>query len=182
MPNKKKVSQVESYSSLVESNPDFFVVSYDRTTHKAMEDLRKKLREANSSLTVLKNTLFEKAIEKQAVSNEAIGEIKEKAFPLKGSSALVTTSGDWSTGLKAFAEYIKKDQTMAFKFGFLDGTAYDGKSMESIAKLPAKPELMAKVIGVIKSPMVKTVVSFKFTMQTFVTVLSEAARKEEASS
>lgn len=168
---------MENYSKLLEKNPDFFVISYDRTTHKAMEVLRKKLRDANSTLTVLKNTLFEKTIEKKSVSDKAISALKDKGLPLKGSSALVSLSSDWSAGLKAFADHAKTDETLGFKFGYLDGTAYDGRTVESIAKLPPKPELVAKVIGGMKSPMVKTVFSLKFTMQKFVTVLSEAAKK-----
>lgn len=177
MPNQRKVAQVGSLSDLLKTYKHFFVIEYARTSHKALEDLRKKLRASQASMKVLKNTLFEKTVEQMAEQESTYGSIKEKGFPLKGSSAMIGLSEDWSSGLKAYYEHAKKDESLSFKFGYVDGQAYDAKSVEALAKLPSKPELMAKVIGSMKTPMIKTVFAMKFNMQRLVTVINEKAKQ-----
>ena len=182
MANQKKTAQVESFSSLLQNNPHFLVIEYKKTSHIALEGLRKKLRGANASFKILKNTLFEKTVEHMAQKEHSMSKIKEAGFPLKGPSALVGLDGDWSEGLKAYYDHAKKDETLAFKFGFIDQNVYQGADLEKIAKLPSKAELMAKVIGGMKTPMVKTIFAMKFNMQRLVTVMTaQAAKGEQAS-
>ncbi len=177
MANQAKQAQVTELKTIIGDYKNFVVIEYNKTTHKALEDLRRKLRKANASLKVLKNTLFEKTVEQMAEKDSALSSIKEKGMPLKGPSAMVGLSEDWSEGLKAYYDHAKKDESLTFKFGYVDGTAYDARNVEAIAKLPSKTELMAKVIGSMKTPMIKTVFSMKFSMQKFVTVLNEASKK-----
>lgn len=177
MANAQKKAQVEQMTSILESYKNFVVIAYDKTTHKALEDLRKKLRGSNATLKVLKNTLFEKTVEFMAEKDKAMGDVAEKNFPLKGSSAVVGLNEDWSEALKAYYDHAKKDESLSFKFGYVDGASYDAKNVEALAKLPSKAELMAKVIGSMKAPMMKTVFSLKFNMQRFVTVLTEKSKQ-----
>lgn len=181
MANQSKVAQVEQLEKLLESYKHFVVIQYDKTTHKALEELRRKLRKSNASMKVLKNTLFEKTIEKMASKDPAIKSVKEDSFPLKGSSAVIGLNEDWSESLKAYYDHAKKDSSLAFKFGYVEGASYDAKNVEALAKLPSKAELMAKVIGSMKAPMMKTVFALKFTTQQFVTILNEKAKKDGAS-
>lgn len=182
MANQKKTAQVESFSNLLQKNPHFLVIEYKKTSHIALEGLRKKLRGANASFKILKNTLFEKTVEQMSEKDAALTKIKESGFPLKGPSAMVGLDGDWSEGLKAYYEHAKKDETLAFKFGYIDQNVYQSAELEKIAKLPAKAELMAKVIGGLKTPMIKTVFAMKFNMQRLATVLNaKAAQGEQAS-
>ncbi len=177
MANQAKQAQVSELKNIIGDYKNFVVIEYNKTTHKALEDLRRKLRKANASVKVLKNTLFEKTVEQMAQNDTAMGSIKEKGMPLKGPSAMVGLSEDWSEGLKAYYDHAKKDESLTFKFGYVDGAAYDARNVEALAKLPSKAELMAKVIGSMKSPMMKTVFSMKFNMQRFVTVLSEKSKQ-----
>ena len=179
MANTEKKAQVEQLSNLLESYKHFVVIEYNKTTHKALEDLRGKLRKSNASLKVLKNTLFEKTIEKMVEKDPSIKTVAEKSFPLKGPSAVIGLNEDWSESLKAYYEHAKKDESLTFKFGYVDSAAYDAANVQALAKLPSKAELMAKVIGSMKAPMMKTVFSL-FNMQKFVTILTEKAKKDGA--
>jgi len=177
MANQQKKAQVEELSTIISDYKNFVVIEHNKTTHKVLEDLRRKLRKANASLKVIKNTLFEKTVEHMAEKDAAMKSIKGKLVQLRGPSAMVGLSEDWSEGLKAYYEHAKKDESLSFKFGYVDGVAYDARNVEALAKLPSKKELMAMVIGSMKAPMMKTVFSMKYNMQRFVTILTEKSKK-----
>lgn len=177
MVNQKKQAQAGKYQELLQNNPNFFVIEYEKTTHKALEALRNALRKSNASMKIIKNTLFEKAVQHLSAENKDVKQVQDKVFPLKGQSAVVALSEQWSEGLKAYYDHAKKDESLKFRFGFIDANVYDDRGLETIAKLPAKEQLMAQVIGAMKSPMIKTVYAMKFNMQRLVTVMNEKAKQ-----
>lgn len=177
MPNAKNKAQVENLSQILEQYKHFVVISFDKTPHKEMEGLKKHLKKNGAYMRVLKTSLFEKAVEKMAESNEAMKKLQETAFPIKGSSAMVGFGEAWYDGLKSYYENAKKDESLEFKFGFIDNEVYQKEGLVALSKLPSKAELMAKLIGTMKAPMMKTTFALKYNMQRFVTVLSEKAKQ-----
>ncbi len=176
MVSKQKKSAVESFIEKLQKNSNFALIKFDKTTHQALETLRKSLKKEQSSFLVIKNTLFEKAINKLALKNKNLKELKKKFFPLKDTSALLSLDSDWSKGLHAFYEFVKKEKTLDFKFGLLDNQNYDASTLTQIAQLPGKNQLMAKIIGSMKSPTAKLVYALKYNTQKIVYILSQKSR------
>lgn len=172
MASTKKTSQLDTLVNFLKQSDDFLLINFGKTKHIALEGLRKQLKTKGASLKVSKNTLLEKAFLRLNLSG-----LREKAFPLKASSALISLGKDWSEGLKTFATYAEKEQALSFKVGVLDKNIYLVSDLEKIAKLPPKLELIAKVIGGMKSPMSKLAYGLKFNMQKFVIVLNERSKK-----
>jgi large subunit ribosomal protein L10 len=177
MPNAKKVAQAEIYSDLLSNRTNFVVVEFEKTPHKAMETLRKTLKKSDARFKVVKSTLLEKSMQNMSSEKNDLTVFLEKAFPIKGPSAILALGENWTEGLKAFYDYVKKDESLRFKVGYVEKNVYDKKQVEGLAQLPSKPELMAKLIGSMKAPMMKTVFSMKYNMTRFVTVLSEKAKQ-----
>lgn len=177
MANLKKTEQVESLISLLRSKSHFALLSFEGTKHKALEQLRKDLRSSNAQVNVTKNTLFEKAILKLASEKKELAELSKKLFPLKKNSALLMLDTDYAAGLSTFFKFAKKDKTIGFKFGLLDSTIYLAPELEKIAQLPGKDQLIAKVIGGMKSPSFKLVYSMKFNISKLTLVLKERAKQ-----
>ena len=173
MVSQDKKSQVDQLVANLNSNPHFFIIGFEKTKHQSLEGLRKDLKKSQSKLLIIKNTLFSKALNKFATSNKAIRELISNIANLKNQSAIVSLSADWATGLKAFYNYAKKETTVNFKAGFLDNQYYDQVLLERIAKLPGKDELVAKVIGSMKSPMSQLVCALKFNTNKFVYILKQ---------
>lgn len=173
MPNAKKVAVVDQLSQQFAANQNITLIGFDKTKHTALETLRRALRKANASLTVVKTSLLEKAIEHTGELNA----LKEKALPLKNSIAIVDMKGDWSAGLKAIYDFAKKETSVAFKVGFLDKIVYDKSTLERLAQLPSKTELLGKIIGSLKSPMYRVDSAIKFPMNYFVNVLKARQAK-----
>lgn len=176
MVSQKKINQVKKLSEIIEKTENFLLVKFEKTTHQALETLRKQLRKNNTSLKVIKNTLFEKAINFNTKKNQLLNDLKNNFFPLKENSALVTFDKDWSEGLKTLFDFIKKDKTISFKFGILDKSIYQSSQLEQIAQLPGRNELLGKIIGSLKAPANKLVYSLKYNVNKLVYILKEKSK------
>ena len=177
MANTQKQNLVSDLVKIFNEYPHFIVVGFEKTSHIALEKLRKELKKNGAKITVVKNTLFEKALNKFSNDKKEQGIDTKTLSDIKKSSAILALGEDWSAGLKAFYNYAKTEKTLSFKIGFLENKVYQVADMEQIAQLPNKGELVAKLIGTLKSPMYHTVYAMKYNMQKFVMVLSEASKK-----
>lgn len=177
MANQAKKTQVEVLIELLNSAPNFALVKYEKTKHKALEELRTGLREQDAGLRVVKNTLLQKALQTKASTKKELQDLVTKIFPLKESTAVLMLGEDYAKGLKAFQTFAKKDASLSFKIGLLDSAVYLGAELQKIALLPAKEELIAKLIGGLKSPSSKLVYSLKFNITKLTLVLKERAKQ-----
>ncbi|MFA6016631.1 MAG: 50S ribosomal protein L10 [Patescibacteria group bacterium] len=177
MANTDKKTQVDSILQLVEKNPNILLVKIGKTTHQSLESLRRELRKSDSKMKVIKNTLFEKAINKVALKNKIFVDFKKQFFPLKQTTALVTLSDRWNEGLKALYLFSKKDATLSLKLALLDKTLYNAEKTIQIAQLPSREELLGKIIGSMKSPMSKFVYALKFNTNKFVYLLNAKSKE-----
>ncbi len=168
MANAKKTQIVDSIVSKITQNPNFILFLFEKTSHKKLEDLRKKIFEVgeNAKIQIVKNTLF-KVAAKKTLKKQDIIEDKD----LKGSSALLTLPKDWYAGLSSFYKFAKEDGTLSFKVGVLDSIFYKKEDLLKIAKLPSKAELVGKLLSTMKAPQLKTVMSMKFPMIRFINIL-----------
>ena len=177
MVNISKKNQVDSIFQLVDKNPNILLVKIGKTTHQSLESLRRELRKSNSKIKVIKNTLFEKSVNKIALKNKLFNDLKKHFFPLKETTALVTLGENWNEGLKALYQFSKKDSSVSFKFGLLDESLYDTSKTIQIAQLPSKEELLGKIIGSMKSPMSKFVYALKYNTNKFVYILNAKSKE-----
>jgi len=176
MTNLKKISQIEELITILKSNGNFLLISFDKTTHQNLEKLRKELKASGTVIKVLKNTLFEKTINKLAIENKNILEFKKSFLPLKNTTALVTFSQDWSTGLNVLAKFMKAEKTLGFKAAILDNEKYDQVAVKRIAELPGKNQLTAQIIASLKNPSQRFVGALRFNMNKFVYVLTQKTK------
>lgn len=177
MANTNKKNQVDSTSQLIEKNPNLLLVKIGKTTHQSLEALRRELRKSDSALKVIKNTLFEKSVNKIALKDNVFKELKKQFFPIKEVTALVTLGNRWNEGLKAFYLFSKKDANLSFKLALLDKNLYDAEKSLQIAQLPSREELLGKIIGSMKSPMSKFVYALKYNTNKFVYILNAKSKE-----
>ncbi len=172
MPNVKKQQEVKQIGALLTDSPNFALVSFEKTTHTAMEKLRKELKKNDANLRVVKNTLLAKAL-------GSVSGFKDQgdSTAIRESTALLTLSTDYARGLSAFFRFAKDDKTVGFKFGLLENTMYQKADLEKIAQLPSREELLAKLIGSLKSPSSRLVMSMKFNITKLTMVLKERSKQ-----
>jgi len=177
MANINKKNQVDSIFQLIEKNSNLLLVKIGKTTHQGLETLRKELRKSDSKVKVIKNTLFEKAINKIALKNKLFVDFKKQFFPLKETAALITLGDRWNEGLKTLYLFTKKDATLSLKLALLDKTLYNAEKSIQIAQLPSREELLGRIIGSMKSPMSKFVYALKYNTNKFVYILNAKSKE-----
>lgn len=176
MVSLQKQSQVDQLSKTLTASSNFILIKFDKTNHHSLEKLRKELKKNDARLSVIKNSLLEKAINKLSTTNKLFIDFRKKFLPLKENTAVLMLEGDWSKGLNAFYQFAKTEKSLSFKFGTLDKALYSQPEVERIAQLPGKDVLMAKIIGSMKSPMSKVVYAMKYNTQKFVYILQQKAK------
>lgn len=172
MANLKKQTEVQSLTSLLSSSSNFALIKFDKTKHTALEKLRKELKKNDSNLRVVKNTLLTKAL----ASVDHLKDHKD-AISIKENTALLSLGGDFAKGLSAFYKFAKEDKTVGFKFGLLEKALYQEKDLMKIAQLPSREELLGRLIGSLKSPSTRLVMSMKFNITKLTMVLKERSKQ-----
>jgi large subunit ribosomal protein L10 len=177
MPSQRKQNLLQSIVDFIDQNNNFTLVKFENTTHTQLENLRRHLKKSGAQFKVVKNTIFETALNKLATKNKKVAEFKQKSAPIKDNTALLGLGKDWSKALNAFHQFTEKEKTLTFKFGLLDNEIYPGEIILRIAKLPTKEQLIANITGSLKSPISKIVYSMKFNMNKLVYILNQKAKK-----
>jgi large subunit ribosomal protein L10 len=172
MPSLVKREKVSSYQSRLNNSPNFVLIGFEKTTHKKMEELRKGLKtllkkDGKTKLNVIKNSIFSIALKKNKL---------DTMFPediLKGQLALLNLAGDWMEGLSVYHSYAKKEETLVFKGGILDGVYYGKEDLLKLAQLPSKSELVSMIIRSLKSSQTRLVFTLNYPMMRLVNVLKQ---------
>jgi large subunit ribosomal protein L10 len=140
---KQKI--IDDLASRFHSMPSVFVIEYQGLKVNEMDVLRKKLRQTNTELRVVKNSLLEKA---------SLGTDVERMKDLfSGPTAVAICDGESSAAAKVFIDYGKDFPEIKIKGGIFEGEVVDVSRIERIAKLPSRQELLSEFIGLLSAPM-----------------------------
>jgi large subunit ribosomal protein L10 len=123
------------------------IVFFDYTGLKVNQfrELRSKFREEGVDCRVVKKTLIDLALEKAGLKS-----IKVKEIP--GQIALVLGYQDEVVPVKILYDFSKENEDLKIIAGVVHGDYLENEAIISLAKLPSKPELLAKLVGTISAP------------------------------
>lgn len=144
MPTVQKESLVEEIKARLTSVEGLIMVDYRGLTVKEMQELRGKVRDAGGDITVYKNRLTQIAL-------------RELAMPslddyLTGPTAFVFAGADAVGPAKAVQDFSKAHPALEIKGGLVQNQVLDAAGVKMIASLPSREELVAKLMGVLLSP------------------------------
>lgn len=149
-----------------------WVVDYRGLTVKQSEQLRNNIREAGAIMKVHKNKLVRLALKEL--------DMPEMDEVLAGPSAFVFAEGDPVASAKALKDFAKANENLVIKGGIMDGAFVDAEAVEKIAALPSREELIAKLLGSLQNPMVKTVRVLNGPMEAFARCVSAIVDQKDA--
>ncbi len=138
------------------------ICSYSGLTVEQVTALRKQCREQDVHYCVLKNRLFARALKELNI--EGLDDL------LEGPNAFVFGMKDAVAAPKVVNEFIEKNklESLQIRGGLLGTEAVDVKTIKSLAALPSREVLLAKLLGSLNNP-----------ISSFVRVV-EAVRKQKA--
>ena len=167
MPSKSILEQkqavVAELAEKLKNSPAGVVVNYQGITVDADTKMRKALREAGVTYTVMKNSLTGRACDEVG-----FGDMKQY---LSGMTAIAIASDDAVAPAKVLKEYAEKIESFEILAGYLDGKVVDKATVEQLADIPSKEVLIAKLLGSIKSPLY----NFAYAIQAIIDKDGEAA-------
>lgn len=140
-----KAQQVEEIREKIEKAQSMVVFDYRGLTVEEVTALRKDMRGAGVEYVVLKNGLVERAAAAAGI-DAAIG------THLKGPSAFAFGYDDPAAPARILRDAVKKFKKCEIKGGLISGTVSDAATMETLADLPSREQLIARLLGSMMSP------------------------------
>jgi large subunit ribosomal protein L10 len=145
MNKEQKTAVVDEIAAQISDADAIFAVDYRGTSVPQAAALRAKLRDADTTFRIVKNSLTERAADKAGADT-----LKEL---LEGPTAFAFVRGDAAAAAKALNDFTRELATFQFKGGVLDGEPVSVDEIKAIARLPTREVLNAQLVGVVASPL-----------------------------
>jgi large subunit ribosomal protein L10 len=170
----KKTEKVQLLAKELETSTTAIIGTFSKLTVAKDFALRKVIREAGGKYRVVKNKLA-------AVSGT--GKQVEAALKgLKGVNSVAFTSGDPVALAKVFAKWAGENAAeFQFKLGIVDGKLLSVEEVKSLATMPGKEELYAKLLFLISAPAQRLVTVLNATGRDLAVVIGQGVEKEKFS-
>lgn len=165
----------EVLSALIQKFGDaksVFFTNYSGLSVKEVSAIRNALRAEGAEMIVAKKTLLKIAAEKHGIN-----EIPEEA--MDGAIAAVLSYDEELAGPQKIHSLAKEHEALALTGGIMEGAAFGKEKAVLYATTPSRTELLAKLVGSMKSPISGFHGVLHGTMRGFVGTLQAIADKGE---
>jgi len=168
--SKKQI--VDDLKGLLDESEMALVLDYQGLSIKEISDLRQRLHSTNGVCKVTKNTLMRRAIEGDSTWSNL-------DTLLSGTNAFVLIKGDVGAAVKAVQSFQKDTKKSETKGGIFEGKLLSQEEIKSIASLPSKEALMAKIAGALNSITSKVAVGINEVPSGLARALQQHAESKE---
>ena len=136
---KQKKELVKNLAADLKESTLVLLVDYRGISVEAATKLRNDVREANGEYRVIKNNIIKRAL--NANGENGLDEI------LEGPTAVITSKEDYLAPAKAIYNFSKSNDFYKIKGGIIEGKVMTAEEIITLAKLPSRQELLAKLAG-----------------------------------
>lgn len=158
---KLKEQQVAEYAEKFGKAKSVVLVDYRGLNVAEDTSMRNELRKANVEYKVVKNRLILRAFVNAGYQGfDSV---------LEGPTAIAVSYDDAVAPAKIIVDNVKKTNKITVKGGVVEGKIMDAQGVTKVASIPAKPVLVAQLLGMLQSP-----------VRGLAVALSEIAKKKEA--
>jgi len=172
----KKVEKslfVQNLTEELKSASSVVLINYSGLTVKMQQDLKKRLRQVEADMEVVKNNLFKLAGKEARIDENILTDTV-----LTGPIALIITEKDPIAPLQVLGKFVKEHEILEFKVGIVEGIFQDKESLTRLTKLPSKENLQAQIIGSLSGPLYGIVGVLQGNLQKLVYILQEVSQKQ----
>ena len=121
-----------------------FVTDYIGLNVEKITKLRKNIKGAGGTFKVVKNTLLRRA------AKDTPADVVNDLFI--GPTAIAMVKGDPLGVAKALVDFAKDNEALEIQGGILGTQVLDLDRIQSLAKMPSKEVLLAKMLGSMNAP------------------------------
>lgn len=147
----KKQEQVEQLANELKEAKVVLLTDYRGITVTDVTKLRSDLKNVNAEYKVIKNNIIRRAL-------QANGE-SELDSVLEGPVALIIGKEDYLEPSKVIYNFTKEHDFYKIKGGIVEGKVMTAEEIVTLAKLPSRQELLAKLAGALLGNITKLAVA-----------------------
>lgn len=156
MTREEKSIAIQDLTAQLADSKIFYLADISGLDAATTSNLRRACYKAGIKLSVVKNTLLEKAME---ASEFEYGEL---LTVLKGNSALMITEGPANSPAKVIKDFRKKSKKPVLKGAFINEEIYIGdEQLDTLAAIKSKEEVIGEIIGLLQSPAQRVISALK---------------------
>jgi large subunit ribosomal protein L10 len=171
MNREQKAAAIAEIVAQIRESDAVFAVDFRGISVPQAADVRTRLRDADATFRVVKNTLTERAADEAGT---------ESLKPLlEGPTALTFVRGDAALAAKAIATFNRETQLLTFKGGLLGGDALDSEQIVAISRLPTRDVLYGQLVGMVAAPITGLARGLNALLSGVAIALNEVLGKKE---
>ncbi|MDD2403161.1 MAG: 50S ribosomal protein L10 [Victivallaceae bacterium] len=169
----EKVHLINYIGGLLNDSEFVYFVNCNNMTVKEISALRNKLVETGVFCRSIKNNLLRKTVEVKEISCL-------NSFEFRGSTMVISGSGDPSPAAKIIDEFAKTNDKLSAVGGILEGASLSAEDVKSIASLPAREVLYSMLLSVMLGPARGLVTVLNAKASSIVNVINAYKNKLES--
>lgn len=135
----QKEKEVKELAAKIKDASLVLLVDYRGINVADVTGLRKSVREVGAEYSVIKNNITRRALKECG--------IEELDDALVGPTAVIIAQDEYLPSLKAIYSYAKSNDFYKIKGGVLEGKVSSVEELTTLAQLPSREELIAKLAG-----------------------------------
>ena len=167
---EQKQNIIEDLKEKVDRQKSMVFVDLKGLKVKDLTDLRKKIKEVGGQLKVAKKTMINLVLEKTGFKLEK---------GLEGEIALVFAFKDSFSPLKKAYQFSQTNENLKILSGFFDGKFIEQEEIITLAQLPTREELLARLARSVSSPISGLVNVLQGNLKGLVYVLQQLTVNSE---
>ena len=170
---EQKTEALGAIAGHLEDANTVYLTDYQGLTVEQATGLRRAFRKADVQYKVLKNTLLRRAMQERGGFDDLLDQ-------LNGPTAVAFTN-DPAGPAKVLKKFLEDNdlEVPRFKGAFVDGAIYDEDSLDALATLKSKDELLADILGLLMAPITNVASALGAQGAGLASVIQQIADKEE---
>ena len=172
MTREEKSLVIEELTAELANNANIYLTDISGLNAGTTSNLRRACFKAGVKLSVVKNTLLEKAME---ASDREFGELPTV---LKGNTS-VMYSETGNVPAKLIKTFRKKSEKPLLKGAFIEEAVYIGDNqLDMLVDIKSKEELIGEIVGLLQSPAKNVISALKSGGGTIAGIIKTLSEKE----
>ncbi len=173
MRKEEKNKLIDSLAEQLANNNNFYIADISDLNSESTTKLRRFCQKKQVKLTVVKNTLLKKAMEKTDKNFESIFET------LKGPTSIMFAEAA-NAPAKLIKEFRNKSDKPILKGAYIEKMTYIGDDqLDFLSTLKSKNELIADIITLLQSPMKNVLGALQSSSHTISGIVKTLSEKTE---